>query len=339
MKTINYKKIRCSITVVLAAVTLFAACVKEENESFLSDFDNNKISLVIADNFNLSAFSAALRLSSMDKVLKDEAGPFTSLAPSDQAFATAGYNTSLDVLKADVREIARITKYHTIDGRYELNRLPFLFNQEILSRGGKMFVTHWIKGADTVLTINGSRVIAHNVPATNGLIQVVDRVLAPYVHDDVTDAIAADQRLTLFYQALKTSNALETLEREGAGPFTIFAPDNAAMTAFGYKTVEQLLNTDPNELKTLVEYHIVKDRRFIYDYILSTGPSNTTRQSMLDGNLVQISLVPDPNAPGSFNSITLKGNGNTTNVKLKNQDILSGNGVLHVVDAVLKIYQ
>ncbi|SOD13346.1 fasciclin domain-containing protein [Pedobacter xixiisoli] len=319
----------------LLMAALGVSCRKDENK--LSDYDNNKINLVIADNFNLSAFSAALRLSGLDKKLQEGNGPYTTLVPSDAAFTLAGYNNAVAVLTANPSTISGIANYHTLDGKYELNKLPFLFNQELRSRGGKLYATHWIKGQDTVLTLNGSRVVSQNIPASNGLIQVLNRVLTPYVHDLLGDAIAAEASATLFTQALKTSGVLETIN--GAGPYTIFAPNNTAMQAFGYQTIEQVTNTDVEELKRLVNYHILRDRRFVYDYILSTGTSNSSRQAMLDGNSVTMKLVPDSNAPGSFSGITLRGIGNTADVKLSKQDLLAGNGVLHIIDGVLRMTQ
>lgn len=317
----------------LLALLGIASCVKDE-EGAAQVFDNNRINLVVADNFNLSAFSAALRLSTLDRVLQ-QSGPFTVLAPSDLAFNKAGYGTPVAVLGGNATTITRIANYHMLDGRYELDKLPYLFNQELRSRGGSMFATHWIKGGDTVLTINGSRVVAANIPASNGLIQVIDQVLSPYLHDRLGDAIAAESDITLFSQALKTSGLLESIN--GQGPFTIFAPSNAAMIARGYTSVQQILATDPRQLKELVDYHIVRDRRFIYDYILSTGTTNKTKQAMLNGNTVDITLLPDPNAPGSFNGISLRGIGNTSDVLLTRRDVLTGNGVLHVIDGTLRL--
>lgn len=320
----------------LLAILGMSSCVKDDSGN-LSDFDNNKVNLVVADNFNLSAFSAALRRSGLDKDLQKGEGPYTLLAPSDLAFNTAGYGTPTAVLSANALTITSIANYHTLDGRYELDKLPYLFNQELRSRGGKMYATHWIKGKDTVLTINGSRVLSSNIPASNGLIQVIDHVLTPYRHDRLGDAVAAESDVTLFSQALKTSGVLETIN--GAGPYTIFAPNNAAMIARGYTTIQQIQNTDARELKELVNYHIVADRRFIYDYILSTGSSNTTKQAMLNGNPVTIKLLDDPQAPGTFNGVSLRGIGNTTDISLNRRDVLTGNGVLHVINGSLRVTQ
>jgi uncharacterized surface protein with fasciclin (FAS1) repeats len=313
-----------------------SSCIKDDAGQE-SGYDNNKINLVVADNFNLSAFNAALRRSGLDKDLQQGDGPYTLLAPSDLAFNTAGYGTPTAVLTASASTIVSIANYHTLDGKYELDKLPYLFNQELRSRGGKMYATHWIKGNDTVLTINGSRVLSSNIPASNGLIQVISQVLTPYRHDRLGDAVAAESDVTLFSQALKTSGVLAAIS--GSGPYTIFAPNNAAMIASGYSSVQQILNTDPQELKELVNYHIVADRRFIYDYILSTGFSNTTKQTMLNGNPVSIELLADPQAPGSFNSISLRGIGNATDISITRRDVLTGNGVLHVIDGILRITQ
>ncbi|WP_316751981.1 fasciclin domain-containing protein [Pedobacter gandavensis] len=314
---------------------LGTSCSKDDQEK--NEYDNNKINLVIADNFNLSAFSAALKRSGLDKSLQEGSGPYTALVPSDAAFSAAGYSGAVGVMTANPTIISRIANYHTLDGKYELNKLPFLFNQELRSRGGKLYATHWIKGQDTILTLNGSRVISQNIPASNGLIQVVNRVLTPYLHDLLGDAIAAEANTTLFTQALRSSGLLATINE--AGPFTIFAPDNTAMQAMGYHSIEQISHTDQALLKRFVNYHILKDRRFIYDYILSSGPSNASLQTMLDGNSVTMTLVPDESVVGSFKGITLKGIGNTSQVKLLKQDILSGNGVLHIIDGALRITQ
>lgn len=320
--------------ILLFAAFWITSCKKDE---MIHSHDNNKVNLVIADNFNLSSFSAVLRKSGMDKVLQDGEGPYTLLAPSDAAFSAAGYSSPVAVLAGNTKIIGRIANYHTLDGKYELNKLPFLFNQELRTRGGKMYATHWLKDGDTVLTLNGSRVLAQNIAGSNGLIQVLDRVLTPYVHDLIGNAIAADPSITLFAQALKTSGLLQTIS--DAGPYTVFAPNNAALQALGYSTVQQIQLADPDKLRSFLLYHIVKDRRFVYDYILSTGASNKAQQGMMDGNSISISLLPNPSAPNSFQGISLRGIGNTSEIKLLKQDMLSGNGVLHVIDGGLRITQ
>ncbi|MEJ5055249.1 fasciclin domain-containing protein [Sphingobacterium sp. MYb382] len=320
---------------VLFVGVLTVSCDKAE--STVVAYDSNRLNMVIADNFNLSLLSASLRVSGLDKELQSNDGPITVLAPSDAAFGKAGYNNTVSILSERPSVVSQLVKYHLMDGKYELNKLPFLFNQEIRTRGGKVFATRWAKGADTVLTLNGARVVATNIPASNGIIQVLDRVLTPYQHDKIMDAIVAQPNITLFAQALQRSGLAQTLAENG--PYTVFAPSNMAMEALGYRTVQQIEGIAVEELKRLVDYHIVRDRRFIYDYILSTGPSNVSRQAMLDGNSVAITLKKATGSTSLFDGITLKGLGNTTAVSVIKQDILTGNGVLHIVDQALRITQ
>ncbi|WP_157274100.1 fasciclin domain-containing protein [Pedobacter sp. BAL39] len=314
---------------------MFIGCKKDDTDATKKDF--NTITSIIADNFNLSIYNTALIRSGLANQMM-ETGPFTSIAPSDAAFGLAGFTNTTAILSADPSRVSSIMNYHILNGRYDLNKMPFLFNQEVRSsNGGKLFVTHWVKGADTVLTINGAKVLSKNVAASNGLIQVVDRVLEPYTQDLVVNAIAADRQLSLFYQALQRAGLLELLH--GNGPYTIFAPNNAAMTAFGLSSLKAINETEPAVLQRLMRYHIIADRRFVYDYILSTGTSNRSEQAMIDGNSVQIRLIPNPQVSGAYTGIQLMGTGNTSPVTVVKQDLLTGNGVVHTISSLLKITQ
>jgi len=259
------------------------------------------------------------------------------LAPSDNAFGKAGYPTVVSMLSERAAIVSNIANYHILDGKYELNKLPFLFNQELKTRRGKVYATHWVKGADTVLTLNGARILTQNLPASNGLIQVLDRVMTPYVHDKIVDAINADASISIFARAIKRTGILS--EKTNQGAYTVFAPNNAAMTLLGFQSVQDVELANLDDLKKIVRYHILHDRRFVYDYILSTGDTNMSKQTMLDGNSVDIKLVPNTSSPGSFSGITLRGLGNTNDVLLQKQDILTGDGVLHIVDQGLRLTQ
>lgn len=313
---------------------LLNGCKKDDQTKTIV---NNKISAIIADNFNLSTYNTALIRTGLAKVT-DKEGQFTAIAPSDDAFRNAGLGNSTTILTIEPSRISSIMSYHLLNGVYEFNKLPFLFNQEIRSaNGGKLFVTHWVKRGDTILTINGSKVVSKNVKASNGLIQVIDRVLEPYSHSKVVEAIASDRDLSLFYQALQRSG-LTTVLNSG-GPYTVFAPNNAAMTAFGLRTIEEINGMDAVVLQGLMRYHILSDRRFVYDYVLSAGSTNRSDQTMIDGKSIQVILKPNPQVAGAFTGIELKGTGNTSVIQLTKQDVLTGNGVVHTIGSLLKITQ
>ncbi|SKA03785.1 Uncaracterized surface protein containing fasciclin (FAS1) repeats [Chitinophaga eiseniae] len=320
------------LVVIGLSLLMAGACKKDDTDAPKA---NDRLMEVVIDNFNLSKFKAAADRSSMQPLLTS-AGPLTVLAPSDAAFTEAGYPTTLSVGTAGISLMTRITGYHILNGNYDLNKMPFLFNQEIRTyNGGKLYVTRWVKDKDTVLTVNGSRVLAVGMKASNGTLQVIDRMLEPYLYETVTEAISAEPGLSLFSHALQRSGLSALLK--GKGPYTVYAANNAAMTAYGYKTLEQIEAADPGVLAALLRYHIAADRRFVYDYILSTGSSAATTQNMLDDNIVKVQLTPDPLSPGLYNGITLQGPGNDAPVKLVKQNGITGNGVLHITDHVLKI--
>lgn len=309
-------------------------CKKDDNAKATN---NDKISAIIADNFNLSAYNTALIRTGLAKAT-DKEGLFTAIAPSDDAFRDAGLGNSTTILSVEPSRLSSIMNYHILNGVYEFNKLPFLFNQEIRSaNGGKLFVTHWVKQGDTILTINGAKIVSKNVQASNGLIQVIDRVLEPYSHNKVIEAIASDRNLSLFHQALQRAGLVETLN--GQGPYTVFAPDNTAMAAFGLHTIEEINSMDPAILQELMRYHILSDRRFVYDYVLSTGAANRSDQTMIDGKSIQVILKPNPQVAGAFTGIELKGTGNTSVIQLTKRDVLTGNGVVHTIGSLLKITQ
>ncbi|MEI3802656.1 MULTISPECIES: fasciclin domain-containing protein [unclassified Chitinophaga] len=333
MKKHTYHFYKCPFTftpLIVFVLLLSFACGKEKPEG--PQTDNSRITKVLADNFNLSLFSTAVKHGIMDKTLLED-GPFTVLAPSDAAFALAGYSDIPGIITTNADVVSSLVRYHVIDGRIELEKLPYGFNQELTSRGGKLYVTHWIRGLDTAITINGARVMRSNIAASNGNIQVLNRVLQPAVHSTLAEAVASDENLTLFAQAMKVSGLLDTVASKGL--YTIFAPNNAAMVAQGYATVQQINETAPAVLKKLLSYHILRNRRFISDYILSAGPADTNEQVMLDGNKTEIVLLQDPAEPGGFGGISLKGAVNTDNVYLQKQDMAAGNGVLHILNGVL----
>ncbi|ASZ11283.1 fasciclin domain-containing protein [Chitinophaga pendula] len=312
-----------------------SGCNKEDNIRLR---DNNILPSVIKDNFNLKIFSTALDRSNLTPQVS-KPGPFTLLVPADAAFIAAGYSNPGAVQTASQETIRRLTAYHILEGTYELDKLPFLFNQEINSySGGKLFVTRWVKGKDTILTVNGSRILLSSVKASNGIMHIMNRVLNPNQFDILADALAGDRNLTLFYQAVRISGLEQMLT--GQTLYTVFAPNNNAMTSYGYNTLEAIQTADPAALREFVKYHILSDRHFVNDYVLSAGPSATATATMLNNNAVKVTLIPNSTVPGGYEGITLTGIGNgNTPAKIFKQDVITNNGVLHTIDQVLKLSQ
>ncbi|OYD46360.1 hypothetical protein CHU00_06630 [Sphingobacterium cellulitidis] len=307
---------------------VFTACEDDETNSY--SFDASLISMIISDNANLSKLSAANRRTELYDMLLQE-GPFTQLAPSDDAFL-------IDVNSTGLGRLTKIMQYHVLNGVYDFTKIPFQFNQEIYSyTGGKMFVTKWVKAPDTVITINGSIVTPVMKDASNGKIQVINRLLEPYLFDYLSDAVRNEYDITLFNQVLERVPGVKSLLK-APGAYTIYAPSNEAMVKHGYSTLEIINEKPVEELEKLLKYHIVPDRRFVYDYVLTTptnGNSNvTTTETMLNGDNLTVTLVFN-SGTGLYDKIRLLGIRNSAQTNLIRENVLAGNGVLHVIDQVL----
>ncbi len=180
-------------------------------------------------------------------------------------------------------------------------------------------ITVSIEG-ETVM-INESTVTTANVEASNGVIHIIDKVLLPpteeveeFYFDTVVDiALSDDDNFSILVAALTKADLVGALQ--GEGPFTVFAPTNAAFAALLEAldiTAEQLL--DQPDLDKILLYHVVSGR------VLSTDLSEGMTPETLNGETITISLDG-----GVFI--------NDSEVVIA--DLQAANGVVHVIDAVL----
>ena len=129
--------------------------------------------------------------------------------------------------------------------------------------------------------------------------------------DLVETAIAAGNFNTLI-KATKAVDFIETLKSPGS--FTLFAPTDEAFANLPEGTLDLLLQDIP-KLRKIVAYHIVSgDVRS--DDLIQINEAET-----LEGSIVAIE-----SANGKFN---------VNNANVLKTDILTDNGVIHVIDAVL----
>lgn len=131
--------------------------------------------------------------------------------------------------------------------------------------------------------------------------------------DIVDTAVAAGQFKTLA-AALKAAGLVDTLK--GPGPFTVFAPTDAAFAALPAGTVESLLKPENREqLTAILTYHVVPGR---YPAARVAGIDSA---ATVNGGTVDIK------ADGG--TVTVDG------AKVTKADITATNGVIHVIDKVL----
>lgn len=127
----------------------------------------------------------------------------------------------------------------------------------------------------------------------------------------VTDTIAAQSQLSTLNGLVAKAGLTDTLK--GAGPYTVFAPTNAAFAKVPAKTMDAL-SKDPVRLKAVLAYHVVPGKVMAAD--VKNGNTKT-----VNGANVALSKA------GDF--VTVE------EAMVQTADISATNGVVHIVDAVL----
>lgn len=138
--------------------------------------------------------------------------------------------------------------------------------------------------------------------------------------DIVDTAIAAGSFNTLA-KALTAAGLVETLK--GKGPFTVFAPTDAAFAKLPAGTLEDLLKPENKEkLKGILTYHVVSGE------VKGAAVTKRTTIKTLNGQRLEITVIDVP-------IMHHAGKVMVDNAKLTESDIMCSNGVIHVIDAVL----
>lgn len=143
---------------------------------------------------------------------------------------------------------------------------------------------------------------------------------------DIVDNAVNSADHTTLVAAVKAAGLVATLKSKG--PFTVFAPTNAAFDKLPAGTVETLVKPENKEMLTkILTYHVVAGR---YDAkklmkLIQRGGGTASLKTVSGGTLM---------AMMSGDSIVLRDEkGNTSNVTIA--DVRQSNGVIHVIDTVV----
>lgn len=125
---------------------------------------------VEAGQFNTLA--AALEAAGLVGVLQGE-GPFTVFAPTDAAFAKLPAGT-VEALLADKEALIRVLTYHVVPGRVTSSMVVELSEAETVAG-----ITVPIEVRSGEVYVGGAHVVTVDVPASNGVIHIIDSVMLP----------------------------------------------------------------------------------------------------------------------------------------------------------------
>ena len=130
---------------------------------------------------------------------------------------------------------------------------------------------------------------------------------------DIVEVATAAGSFKTLLQAATAAGLVDTLK--GAGPFTVFAPTDAAFAALPAGTLDAPLK-DPAKLKDILLYHVVSGK------VTADQVVKLTSASTVEGKAIKITVK---NGTVFLNDT----------VKVVTTDIPASNGVIHVIDAVL----
>ena len=102
-------------------------------------------------------------------------GPFTVFVPSDAAFAKVPKAT-LDALLADRAALQSVLTFHVVPGRVVAADIVRSNGAKPITVNGKPLA---IEVRDGKVYVNGAQVVTADIPASNGVIHVIDAVLLP----------------------------------------------------------------------------------------------------------------------------------------------------------------
>ncbi len=154
-----------------------------------------------------------------------------------------------------------------------------------------------------------SRLAAIGTIAAGAVLSGCDDATEPELQNLVQTAVAAE--FNTLVTAVQAAGLDQTLATDG--PFTVFAPNDAAFAALPAGTLDALLQ-DPDALRDVLLYHVVSGE------VLASQVVNLTTATTLQGGSVSI----DASSGVKVNDATVI-----------QTDVLATNGVIHVIDKVL----
>lgn len=301
----------------VGTVVTFSSC---------SDDDDNEpaaqnIVELAQGNENLSSLVAAVQRAGLVDALSNSNANLTVFAPTNAAFAAFlsanGFATLEDV---PVEVLTQVLLNHVVGSELKAADLSTGYVNTLATFGSTTSNLSLYVSTSGGVTLNGGpAVVAADVDASNGVVHVIDAVIGlPTV---VTYAVS-NPDFSILVQALTaqglSTNFVQVLS--GAGPFTVFAPTNAAFANLLTELGAPSLDAVPTEtLEQVLLYHVLGAN--VRSSALSEGQVATT----LQGSTFTIGLAGGAKITDANNRVS----------NIVATDVQGTNGVVHVIDKVI----
>jgi len=307
---------------ILAFSSLLASCSSDSSNS------PGTIAEIASQNPNLSTLVSALNKTGLTTTF-NSAGDYTVFAPTNdkfQAFLSANGFANLDAVP--VALLTEVLKNHVLTGSFYSSELSTGY-VKTLAKGlasSTNTLSMFIEVGTTVklnggAANNGASVVTADIEASNGVIHIVDHVIGlPTV---VNHAIA-NPNFTSLVGALTSEGQPDFVGiLSGAGPFTVFAPNNEAFTALNTELAPGgIAGVATADITKVLQYHVV-------------SPANVLSSSLTEGQVVTPILSPSQTFTVLLNGGARLKDANNRECNIVATDVQASNGVIHVLSKVL----
>ena len=300
----------------LSSVALFVTSCGDDTPVVVPE--PNNITDIVTNTDRFSSLLAALERTGLTSTIAS--GEYTVFAPNNDAFATFLNGAALEDVDVDV--LTQLLLNHVVAGTVKSTDLSNGYAATLAEESTTMNKISLLVNTDNnaVKLNNTVNVITANIEADNGIIHEVDAVIA--IPNVVNLAVQGDFSILVaaLTRADLTVDFVSTLS--GAGPFTVFAPTDAAFLA--------LLDSNPAwnslddipvaTLEAVLKYHVV-------------AGANVLSSTLTDGQVVTSFEGSDFTINTANGAKITDANGNVVNIVAT--DVQGSNGVVHVIDGVI----
>jgi transforming growth factor-beta-induced protein len=291
--------------IAMLGIFILTGCENEEEMTPVSDMTIAEYAL---SDDNFSILVQALTKAELVNVLNGE-GNFTVFAPTNAAFTALFSQLEISGIADLTKEaLTPILLYHVLGTEAKSSMITTGYYSTLSPAQGS-YLSLKADVSSGVKLNKTTNVTTADVDVKNGVIHVIDKVLLP---PSVVDQALANDTFSILVQAVVKAGLVETLS--GSGPFTIFAPTNAAFELlFDSFDVSGIADLTAEQLIPILTYHVVSGN------VLSTQLSAGTVETL--NGPISITLSPSP----AIN----------TNSMIVATDVQGSNGVIHVINKVL----
>ncbi len=309
---------RLSAIAFFVILFILSSCEKSSN----SETQNLTLYDRLDKNLELKLFKFALNKTGYDKLLK-ESNKIVVFAPTDKAFANAGFPDELSLSKIPEEKLKNIVEYHVA---FDKVKSDFDTDDDLttLYKSSKLHLTKFSK-----YMVNGSFIDETNSVANNGKIFTI-KTLQPLPLENLEQFFVENQEHSLFFEAIKKINFLDSIKLI---PYsTLFIPNNTAMEKFGYSSnkIANLNSKDADEMKSVINKQIAKSRFYLSDVFFN--------EVIFTRSYLNEKFRNDPNQTPPIVYEGIWGNAPSfgeTNIIVKRNLRINNNTIIHTINSLL----